>query len=554
MRKFLLALGIACIASAGMASPSLGLSGLKDPGKSQMVKKSDVKEFRNLKAAGKPASMKKIAPGLSSMTDIITSAEGEKVDVTVTTSGITMSFTGLQFYQDQVYSSHVVYGDNNEVYFYEIFPYLPTQTYFKGVKQGDEIVVDLPQPIYYDDSTGVVEAYYLTLLRYQDDWFVPEEKSSLIFSVDEFGTMTAEGLDEYMMLGVADSEDGQWMGLGAWDVAISSFDETPVELPAGYEVSENYWTSIGSEYAWQVGFAKGSQEIYFKGLSERMPEAWVKATVEYDEHNAIVSIPQDQYVGDFLGYHIFTKCVEMTVDNDGNVFYDDLMDSNYAFQLIWNLEDNTMVAKDPNVVLLFNASMSDVYFVNNLADMKLIHQESFEGVPVDPYGLAFEDEMIEQGFSMFSFNLPAISKDGNYLKLDDLSYVVYVDDEEWVFDADEYLLEESLEEIPWTLDGYWILKRYGSSEHVVAFFVEGITTLGVQSIYKYNGEETRSEIVTINLDEYTSVAAPEADKKVADVKYFDVSGRQVSLPTAGIFVKRVTYEDGTMATFKQIVR
>lgn len=93
-----------------------------------------MKDFRNLKVAKSSSSLKKIAPGLSSIQNVITSVEGEKVDVNVTSSGITMSGFGLTEYWDQILASHLVYGDANEVYIYEIFPYLPTQSYIKGVK------------------------------------------------------------------------------------------------------------------------------------------------------------------------------------------------------------------------------------------------------------------------------------------------------------------------------------------------------------------------------------------------------------------------------------
>lgn len=559
MRKFLLVLAVACVALSGMAASSRMLDSNRG---FKMQERSGVKDFRNLKVAKSSSSLKKIAPGLSSIQDVITSVEGEKVDVNVTSSGITMSGFGLTEYWDQILASHLVYGDDNEVYIYEIFPYLPTQSYIKGVKDGDKVVVELPQAVYYDDSTGVVEAYCYNIISIDDfvdedgvEWeaFVPHDKATLTFEIAEDGSMVAKEIGGNLMLGAIDSEDGQWIGLGAWELSISLFTDVPVTVPDDFEVSKNFWTCVGDGYGWQVNFAQGGEEIYLQGLSERMPDAWVKGTVEYDDYTATVSIPQDQYVGDFMGYRIFTKCVQMTVDENGNIFYDDLMDPDYEFQLVWDFEEETMVAKDKDVVLLFNTSQNDIYFVNDLMDMKLIRQDSFEGTPKDPYGLEFLDVMQEEDYSVFSFFLPGISTDGDYLVTDDLSYVVYVDGEEWVFDADEYELEESLDEIPWNFEGYWILKRYESTEHMLAFFVEGITTLGVQTVYRHNGVETRSEIETISLDS-SSVEALGAAKKVADVKYYDLSGKQVDAPASGIFVKRVTFEDGTVDTFKKAVR
>lgn len=542
MKNFLLVVGAACIAFSSWAAPSQILQD-----------RSSLNKYARAKA---PEGLKKGIPGLDNIRDIITEVDGEKVDVTVTSSGITMSGFGFTEYKDKSMASNIVYGEDNEVYIYEIFPYLPTESYFRGTKDGDKITVELPQAIYYDDSLGFVEAYYLTLLSYsnEDDWYFPEEKSTLTFSIDEFGTMTAEGLSKDRMLGVADSEDGSWIGLGAWDLSISTFDEKPVELPSDFEVSESFWTAIGNGYGWQVNFAQGGDEIYFQGLSERMPNAWVKGTLKYDEYTATVSIAQDQYVGDFMGYHIFTKCVQMTTDKDGNIFYEDLMDPDYEYQLVWDFEEETMTAKDKDIVLLFNTSKNDVLFVNDLMELQLIHQESFEGIPANPSELAFEDVMEEEGFSMFSFKLPAISTEGDYLRLEDLSYVVYVNDEEWTFDAEEYELEESLEEVPWSLSNYWIVKGFDSTDHLVTFFVEGISTLGVQSIYRYNGEETRSDIVTLDLEDTTSVSDIKTDIKVASVKYYDVTGREVSNPVGGVVIKRVVYDDGSVASFKKMAK
>lgn len=553
MKKFLLAFVASCIGLGCMAGSAQMI-----PASDHLSMGSKGKDLKKNAIAKMPATIKKIAPGISDMKDIISSVDGEKVDVLVTTSGITLSGFGFTEYSNQMMASHIVYGENNDVYIYELFPYLPYQSYIKGVKDGNKITVDLPQPIYYDDSEGYVEAYYLTLMNNSDDWYYSEEKSTLTLNIDESGKMTAEGLSPEYILGVADSEDGTWIGLGAWELSISksTFDNTPVSLPSGYEVVENYWTSVGNGYGWQVSYAKGENDIYFQGLAERFPEAWVKGSVVYNGNIATISIPQDQYVGDYNGYHIFTKCVKLITDENGNVFYDEdeLMDPNYEFKIVWDIEKETMTAVDKDVVLLFNASINEIHYLNDLYDLKLIHQESFEGIPADPHNLAFEDAMLEEGFSIFSFSLPAVSTEGKYLKLDDLSYVVYVNDDVWTFDAEDYKFEDSMEEIPWTFEGYWVGKEFASNVHVAAFFVEGISTLGVQTIYRYNGVETLSEIVTLDLENPNYVAGIDADKKVASVKYFDVAGREIANSASGVVIKHVIYEDGSVDSFKKIAR
>lgn len=504
----------------------------------------------------------KIAAGLDSMTDIIYSAQGERKDVTVTTSGITASFSGLEVFQDQQIASHIIYGDNNSLYIYNIFGYLPTDTYIKGRIEEDKVVVDLPQAIYYDDSMGdIVEAYYYTLVDivsgvddegYPTTSFVPREKATLTFSVDEFGTYTADDLNENLLFGACDSEEEYWIGLGASSIIISTFDENPVEIPSELKVKEKYWTCAGDGYGWQINFAQENDEVYFQGLSERLPEACVKGNVRLEDGKTIVSIPQNQYVGDYGRYHIVTKCAQISTDDKGNIFFEDLMPSDYDFQLIWDEESKTMTAKDNDIVLIFNTSMTDIYMINDLMNMKLIRQESYEGVPADPYGLEFIDAMDDEGFYLLNFNVPAMSKEGDYLLLDDVSYVIYVDDDVWEFDENDYNLEETIEEIPWNFNNEWILKTYESCQRRVALFAQGMSTLGVQTIYNHNGVETRSEIVTLNLEE-DAVSEINASEN-AEVKYYDLTGREVKNPASGIVIKKVTYKDGSVSSQKQICK
>ena len=204
--------------------------------------------------------------------------------------------------------------------------------------------------------------------------------------------------------------------------------------------------------------------------------------------------------------------------------------------------------------------MTEVYYADELYEFVLSINDGYEGTPANPRALRFYDYMEFFDYNVFEFELPALSSDGGLLDTSDLSYVIYVDGEEWTFDPEDYWIEEPMTEIPWSFDNEDnILKWFGSCKHAVYFYAEGISTLGVQSIYRYGGEETRSEIVTISVDDSdiddpSAVAVVGGGKKVKDVRYYDLSGRQVAAPAAGICVKRVTFEDGTVATFKKAIR
>ena len=557
MKKSLLALGAACIALNGLAASPVQMknTSLRNQERSAQLK-SDI---ANMRAGSVSRAMKAPAKAMSSA-DVITSPEGKVQDMTTTGTGYFAFFGYLFSYANQESANHVVYGDNDEVYFYDILPNASADSYVKGVRKGDKIEISLPQVVLYMDDAGY--GYQLSLLNYteyEDEdgevkwWYEASDADSVTLSVAEDGSMVMDGLSEELMLGLTWTDDNSWSGNGAIDLSMVPFNEVAVTPPSDVEVSEGFWLNGLGGYAESVNWAQCYDEVYFQGLSSSMPEAWIKGTVEYGDDSAIISIAQDQYIGVYAAQHVYTKCATIEYDAEGEVVDGELMPEDYKYELIWNYEDNTIVAKDPEVSLVFNAAKDRIYYVQILTDIKLVHQDDFAGVPANPYGLSFEDTYLNYEYGTFKFNVPAVSTDGDFLDTDSLSYVVYVDGDEWEFDAEEYDLTENMVEIPWNFGAYYIYKFSGTLREV-DFFVEGITTLGVQSVYNYNGEETRSEVVEINLDDPVAVAAIDGGKKVADVKYYDLSGREVASPAAGIFVKRVTFDDGSVASFKKAVR
>lgn len=561
MKKSLLALSAAVVALSGMAAIPQAQS---RPSGVSIERKADLASSLDfLKHYGKSmstdASKAKKAPAkIAPATDVLTSVEGERQDVSITGSGYMVFFGGIYYYRDETVASHVVYGEDNEVYIYNILPNGTTDTYVKGVKDGDKVVVQLPQTVVWDEEYE--DGYNLAMYDLIDDedgeWYYLADDTSLTFAVAEDGSLTAEGISDDKILAFGQISNDEWSGFGVWDLSIAPFNDVAVELPSDYVPTERFWTIKMDGYGQFVNFAQGGEELYFQGLCANMPEAWTKASIEYEDYTATVSIPQNQFLGTLDDtYLMYTKCGKLVVDEETGQTNFEALPDDYEYQLVWDFEEETMVSKDPDVAFIVSYSKAFIDPLTVLADFTMVHQESFDGTPVNPFDLAYADYLVEDGYAAFTFNIPAMSTEGDCLIPEDLYYVVYVDGEEWTFDAEEYEIEENLEEIPWLFNDYWICYGwYSDIEREVDFFVEGITTLGVQSVYRYDGEETRSEIVSINLDDPTAVAPIAADKKIASVKYYGLDGREVAKPAAGIFVKKVTFEDGSVATFKKAVR
>ncbi|MDE5813715.1 MAG: hypothetical protein K2H72_05460, partial [Muribaculaceae bacterium] len=551
MKKSLLLLGAACIALSGSAAANKAHQRYVSP-KFSFDRNVVMKDGKNSLLDSR---MSKVPAKAGFAQDVIYEAEGQMQSMSATCSGF-LDYDGYTLeFEDEVFASHVVYGENDDVYIYNILPQIPVDAYVKGKKEGDKIVVDLPQTVIWNDN--MKEGANLTLSDYfefEEDGveyysYAPLEDKSLTFSISEDGTWKADDINPKHIIAYSYCTDGVWAGYGAWDLSLEPFNATEVVVPDDIEVSENFWTYkcdyLG--YGWNVNFAQGGEEVYFQGLSEVMPEAWVKATVEYDDTEAHVYIDQNQYVGVFDNAYIVTKCAKFLVDEEWGYEYYELLPDDYRFELIWDYEEEKMVLKDPSVALLFNRSMHEVYYADELYEFELLRQEDFEGTPQNPYNLTYYDMMEDFGEAVLECYLPALSTDGGVLDVNDLYYVVYANDEPLTFDVGDYGLEESIEEIPWTFenDDMTIMKPFGTCRHAVYVFVEGISTIGVQSVYRYDGKETRSEIVTLDLEaDPDAVGAIEADKKISDVKYYGIDGREVAELADGLFIKRVTFSDG----------
>ncbi|MDE6379229.1 MAG: hypothetical protein K2L11_02055, partial [Muribaculaceae bacterium] len=349
MKKSLLLLGAACIALSSSAFTNKAHQRYVSPKFS--FERFFTNKDSNVKTFGHEDAMRKAPAKVGSAQDVIYEVEGLRQNMSVTCSGF-LDIEGYTFdFEDDVFASHVIYGETDEVYIYNILPQIPVDAYVKGKKDGDKIVVDLPQTVIWNDE--MKEGANLTVCDYyefEEDGvayysFAPTEDATLTFSIAEDGTWKAEGLDPKHIMAYSFCTDGYWTGYGAWDLSLEPFNGVEVTVPEDIEVSEDFWSYVCDYlgYGWNVNFGQGGEEVYFQGLSEVMPEAWVKATVEYDDSEAHVYIDQNQYVGIFDNAYIVTKCAKILVDEEYGYEYYELLPDDYRFELIWDYEEEKMV-------------------------------------------------------------------------------------------------------------------------------------------------------------------------------------------------------------------
>jgi hypothetical protein len=176
-------------------------------------------------------------------------------------------------------------------------------------------------------------------------------------------------------------------------------------------------------------------------------------------------------------------------------------------------------------------------------------------VPKAAYDLyLYEDD--EEALLAFSFD--ALNEDGWPLNEDNLYYRVYIDGELFTLSPNEYVdLSEPLTDIGYAQnlydeDGYNDVYDGldGEGDRYIYFYFDA-TNPGIQTVYKDGDDEYCSEIVYAD---GTAVKGTLADKSVASQTYYDLNGCKVARPQNGVYIKTVTFTDGTSNTYKVIVR
>lgn len=176
--------------------------------------------------------------------------------------------------------------------------------------------------------------------------------------------------------------------------------------------------------------------------------------------------------------------------------------------------------------------------------------------PANPEIIEYGPYNEKDGYGYVMFNLPKQGVNGEYLNPKDMYYNLYLDDEKFVSYTDEYInLSEDMIDVPWLFsDGLDFAE--GGEIHTVYLYTTGFEKVGIQSFYTLDNNTYSSNLVYYDVVEAgISPSTIEGKKRsVSGVVYHDLSGRRVVNSYKGIYVKTVSYADGSVKTFKVVKR
>ena len=491
-------------------------------------------------------------------TGIITEApKGREVSYSKNTTAfyVTLGFA-LQEYRPAVIGN-VIFCDDNTGYIRNPFSAAITNSYLKGLVDGDEITITLPQPIYYEtgetDNNFVYQADRLILV---DGYYHPDtENNEIKFKMRNDTLLWDEPTDGSVILGL--TYDNQWMGYGDYSSTFIPMTDKKTEVPD--ELTTEDWTFSANGGSHTVGMAFDGDNVYMKGFYEALPDSWIKGQINGDT----VTFNSGQYLGadETSGFQAY-----MMAAGSENV-YDSIYRQEvgvYVFRdnikFTYDMSAKKMYAESKNdSSMLVNAGKSTVYYIKRY-DAPIIKQKTeITGAqkPATPQILYCDPYSEGLGFADIAFILPNTDVDGNELDTDKLHYNLFFDDDIATFTPDVYLgLKEEMTDIPYDFTDNWDFQIYmDGTVREILFYETDIEKVGVRSTYTSDeGESADSDIAWYYFTP-TNISNIEPDNTDIKVVYYtDVAGRRISRPANGLYLKTEVYGNGTSKTTKVMIK
>ena len=454
----------------------------------------------------------------------------------------------------------IVFGENDEIYFRDIILRVASMgfgSYVKGEIKDGVITVPVPQTVIeYEGGWGREVA--LMEKGADGEWRV-SDLPVITYSYNETTGVimsTLPGTPGQYAIGLKWSFNDTWDQTGDFLQVYTPFDGEFQTLPEGIAMEEYYYND--GYYAYPVEVGVEGNDLYIKGMSLASPSAVVKAVMDGDKGY----IPQDELLGTVMGYFIWTK---MMVPDP--VLGWALVSPDETYNLEIDLEHKLIKSADPSQILIFNCEYDRVFYLDGFNDFSLSVQTSFAGTPQNPFGISFDGEDFREFYGIygFNFNISNISKEGNVLDTSNLYYSIYIDGDILEFEENESLysimypgVEGIVTRMPFDFSNGYDIDASSETGRFIGIYPDGITTIGVQAIYEYEGVTTYSDLLTLNVEtnEITGEAGVSSitTGDVLEVSYYDLNGRKISRPENGLFIARYTMTNGKIVTKKIMIR
>ena len=525
--------------------------------------------------------------------------------------GMANGFFGLSL-TEQSGKCYIVYAEDGKTIYMKdpVSGYAGNNAWVEGTIEGDIISIPLGQSVYYSDYYQAdVNLAWGTTYTYEEEDENGEMTTYIGIEFDERATVAefqidgetisllgsdgniyADGDAAYCATGLTArwSDDDSWSGNMDWKTVLTLTEnyvphgvimdqpegEVKTYMRGGTYIDADYYIYPASgkvNVVWGENNAVYIQNP-FAGVNTG---AWVAG--QFDPTTNMVTVPLGQFIyenvesewGAVMGWG------SLDVDADGYVTMNvdaDATEAVFAFdpemKTLTLLDCTQEIAVDEQGNIILPATYSGLlcYYSDDFGFVELdlgntmTEFELVPAVPANPTADEWYDCGNEGGYSRFYFTLPTTDVDGNALDVENISYSIFVDNgdgpEMFTFPAVDYTfdLSEDITEVPYELysnavdfRSYFVYFYRTNAEGFEPLFTENI---GIQAYYTVNGVKNASDIVWL-YEKHVGVDELNADKTVANVRYFNVAGQEMAQPQ-GMTIMVTTYTDGTKSAVKVV--
>lgn len=457
----------------------------------------------------------------------------------------------------------IVLTDDNKIYMAPAFTEGVTTygtSYIVGDVKDGVATFTFPQAVYYGmffdaNDEPFMDYDYALMMEYVEDEegyydLVPSSKQTISFNIAADGTLTptVNEPDTYIAAAWWIPEDAEtseytyggwyWALLGDNYTSLTPVKDTPVTIPAGVTVEK--WNVIQGQQGYEAGVAISGSDIYISGLYTNLPEGVIAGKIEGDK----AVFPSVSYLGvdEAYYYMAYAQSAEWSEYEDPDYgMMEGLVADGKDIVFTYDAAGGKLTCEGS---IVFSMVADGTIALNAGLQNALICKSSGKEITEisKPVIVEYEPYDDDNGSGYIGFSIYNVVNGTDIIPADKLYFSIYMNDEVFAFDPETYLCFDKDEtEIPYGFmddtDSFAVDYDSYNNEQYVAFIVDGISTIGVQAIYKDGDKVVKSEITTINGEE-PFYGEDDSIKEIISAGtvsgIYDLQGRKLAAPGKGI--------------------
>lgn len=480
---------------------------------------------------------------------VYTQPKGTLLDsLTWSSSGMFVQWDQLYTFNEDGMMGRIVVGSDS-AYIYNPISMVGSNTWIGGPLVNDTLTIHTPQAVIEQDGN----MFYLArlIIAPSNDTYICDTTTMDLHFVWRNDSLIQIDDADY---GLVD-KDGVWQGYSDAGVVTNVIKQPHWTLPAGVEPQEYYmkYDAVGQKIYLPEKVAIDAKYVYVGNPDNVDGKSFFRGEIKGDS----VEFADNQYIGfdKMTGHHVYFRTAEtFTVDDGQGHTYDEYSFLQKPIRYKWNAEKKSFTTDSTFFMNMGTHYNSPVTIYTQSEFYPVIEKPA---TPLDPVITNFAPYSDWYGNGDIAFDLPPFDADSNYLAPSKMYYHIYYGsnpDVPVTFSPDMYKnLKEPITDIPYDFTDN--MNIYSGNPGHVIFYNEVVSdSMGVQSFYTGGGEVHSSNKVWFNIMTAAGIDNVKDNADVANVAYYDLSGRRVAIPGKGIYIRRTEYADGKVKTDKFINR